>query len=226
MYEGHTDIASLLKSMQPQQNMLYGILDYCKSPLSTATLSLYLKELEQFKRSIFSVADLCRLMEEAGGIRKVAADGGDLSGQQEMPCPEFVGGTAYISPRESLEVMWLTTEAGAEALSRHQPQVLLEALFADELEYLIIYERILLMCSCEGGAESEELKVAVDDDPLVQKPRKYVSRFCRKLEDCGALLWQGTWVATEVGQQGIEVIKTLLQGEMLASSNQISLESR
>ena len=56
------------------------------------------------------------------------------------------------------------------------------------------------MCSAEGGVQVKAIGDMVDDDPAVQKPRRYAMYFIDKLERAGALDWQGAWVTTDAGR--------------------------
>ena len=50
----------------------------------------------------------------------------------------------------------------------------------------------------------------MDDDPLVQKPRLYAPHFIDKLEKCDALEWADTWTTTEIGREGLAIVKEMM----------------
>ena len=93
------------------------------------------------------------------------------------------------------------------AVEADRPLDRLNDLFAQDEQYLPIYKRVLTLCAAEGGTTIKALGDAVDSDPLVQKPRLYVAHFVDKLEKCDAVEWVDSWVTTEVGQTGLEILK-------------------
>jgi hypothetical protein len=103
-------------------------------------------------------------------------------------------------------VFWLITDEGREYLGTDDPYGRLIELIAEEPHYRTIYVRLLEYCSNEVGRSSEELGKLIDDDPLVQKPRKYFSYFVKKLEDCSALSWASKWHTSDLGKKGLELL--------------------
>lgn len=101
---------------------------------------------------------------------------------------------------------WLATDDGLTVLASHKEGHALEELLASESEspYLEIYERVLAFCAAEPR-KKHQIDAIVDDDPLVQNPRRYSNHFIELLENREALSWHdGGWNATELGRRYLE----------------------
>ena len=88
----------------------------------------------------------------------------------------------------------------------HREGSALEELLASDTEsvYLPVYERVLAFCAQEPRTKPQ-IDAIVDDDPLVQKPRRYSNHFIELLENREALSWHdGGWNATELGRRYLE----------------------
>jgi hypothetical protein len=202
-------IADLFKSMAPRRKVLLGILVFCQTPQLVSAVAAEVDRLQENNFSVYTAANLCALLEKAGAIRRVTQDGEDFSQTKVEPRVVEVDGVEYLEPGTPPEAYWVNTTEGREALEADKPLERLAELFATDAQYLSIYKRILTLCSQEGGQSAKSLGVAVDDDPLVQKPRLYAPRFVDRLEKCDALTWVKTWVTTDVGKEGLAMLDTV-----------------
>lgn len=199
-------MSDLLTSMAPRRKVLLGILSFCHEPQPVAEVNAYVDELQQNNYSVYTAANLCSLLERAGGLERVTADGGPADDIEQEPQVVVVDGVEYLEASEPVELFWVATDAGRGAVEADKPLERLRNLLDEDATYLPIYKRILTLCSAEGGAKTPAINDAVDHDPLVQKPRFYAPHFIDKLEKCDALVWEKTWVATEVGRAGLEML--------------------
>lgn len=197
-------IDDLFESMAPRRKVLLGILGcVANGPKPVAVVNTEVDRLQENNFSVYTAANLCSLLEKAGAIERVTADGQPADEIETEPKTVVVDGVEYLEAAEPVEIFWQITEAGQEKLSSDKPIDRLHKLLAKDERYAVIYKRILTLCSAEGGATTPSINSAVDDDPLVQKPRLYAPHFVDLLEKCDALEWKGAWYTTEVGRQGI-----------------------
>ena len=173
----------LLTTMAPRRAVLLAILAQCREAQAVAAVNAHVDELQKHNFSVYSAANLCTLLERAGALERVTADGEPAEQVDLEPQTVVVDGVEYLEAREPLER--------------------LRELLEQDAAYEDIYARILTLCAAEGGATTSSINDAVDHDPLVQQPRLYGPRFVDRLEKCGALIWQSTWVTTEVGRAAL-----------------------
>ena len=198
--------AELIKSMGSQRKTLLDILSFCAEAQPVSEVNELVEKLKEHNYSVFSAANLCALLEKAGALERVTADGADAEKAETEPSVVVIDGVEYLETADAPEMFWLTTDAGKAAIEADKPLDRLHDLLESDGAYKTIYKRILNLCSVPGGATTKTMNDAVDGDPLVQKPRYYAPRFIDKLEKCDALAWEGAWVTTEVGKRALEIL--------------------
>ncbi len=200
-------IDDLFKSMAPRRKVLLGILACCSGdPQPVAEVNAEVDRLQEDNFSVYSAANLCSLLEGAGAIERITADGAPADEVETEPKTVVVDGVEYLEAAEPVQIYWRITEAGQAKLDADNPVERLRALLDEDAAYAVIYQRILTLCSADGGATTPSINSAVDDDPLVQKPRLYAPHFVDKLEKCDALEWRKAWFTTEVGLEGLSML--------------------
>lgn len=197
-------LAHLLDEMPARRPVLLAVLRRCVEPCTVDEIDAYVSELQAADRSVYGAASLCTLLEEAGGLELVTEDGTPFEELSSEPQTVVVDGVAYLEPRPVPERFWRTTDAGAAIAAQDDPDARLHELLDEEPQYAPIYERVLTMCLEDGGATTKVLADAVDKDPLVQEPRRWVQYFLKRLEDCEALVWGEAWSTTELGERALE----------------------
>lgn len=111
----------------------------------------------------------------------------------------------YLTVTPVPPALYQATEAGLRAVADHINVRVIEDMLTEEPWYLPIYERILSMCATESGEHTKTLDAAVDGDELCAEPRRFCGYFRGKLEESGALVWNGTaWKTTELGKQAMD----------------------
>ena len=198
--------ANLLASMAPHRKTLLGILSFCAEAQPVASVNELVEKLKEHNYSVYSAADLCSLLEKAGALERMTADGKDAEDTETEPRTVVVDGVEYLEPAKAPETFWVATDAGKAAVEADKPLDRLRELLESDGTYKVIYKRILNLCAKEGGVTTNEINAAVDDDPIAQKPRYYAPRFVDKLEKCDALAWEGAWTITEVGERALEIL--------------------
>lgn len=195
---GPEPLQALFEQMGRHADILRDVLEFCKTSRTVREVDDHIAGLHSRNTSVYDGVALCAMLEKAGGLACEALDQQDGQDACE-PLTETVDGVEYLRPRKPAKRAWHTTQAGLDALGSYDPMGNLAALLKVEDDYLPIYLRILDMCSREGGATTTQLSQAVDDDPLVQSPRRFVQFFTEKLERAGAVAWSGSWKTTGAG---------------------------
>lgn len=198
-------IADLLGKMGTFRTDLLEIIRYCEGMRSVDETNAHINALKENNHSVYSPATLCSLLERAGALVRVNAQGepaGAVVAEPVVVTDEQ--GNEYLQAAEQQPSFWLATEDGLAAVETNQPAGRLQELLAASGAYLPIYQRVLQLCAAsEDGAPLASLSAAVDHDPLVQSPRRAVTFFIDKLKECEALAWNGAWVTTEVGRAAL-----------------------
>lgn len=199
-------IDDLFDSMVPRRKVLLGILSFVEEPQTAEAVNARVDKLQQDNFSVYTAANLCSLLERAGAIERVTADGQPADETENEPKTVVVDGVEYLEAAEPVEVFWRITEPGQAKLDSDKPIERLRALLDEDVDYAVIYKRILTLCAAEEGATTPAINGKVDNDPLVQSPRLYAPHFVDKLEQCDALEWRKAWFTTETGKQGLEML--------------------
>ena len=201
-------IAELFERMEPHREVLQAILERCsEAPRPFDEICKMIADLSVHHRSIYTPEGLCDLLERAGALRRVTDKGEPFP--EESPEPRVVveNGVEYLEPVELPELHYIATDDARQVTAGSSPVLKLEKLFEEDGHYLPVYKRILEMCSQADGAAMPALDAAIVNDPLVQEPRCYASRFVSFLETAGALRWESGWHVTHVGLEGLEMLQ-------------------
>lgn len=198
-------INHLFHSMKPQRRVLLRIIAFCKEPRLVSDVNEKIANLQVHDESVYSPADLCNLLEEAGAIERISPDGEDARNLKQKPEIVTVDGVDYIQPAQQKQSFWRATPAGLLAVQKDNPDDRIEKLLRDDKKYAEIYKKILVMCN-DKPQTVKALNNAVNGLDLLQNPRLYAPHFIDRLEKCEALLWNGAWEITSVGKKALQLI--------------------
>ncbi len=195
----------LFDQMSPHRLALLSILDKAKAPIANSALAEAVTGLYAKKFSVYTPENLSKMLEVAGALERVNAEGEPYEDKAPEPKIVNIDGEDYYEPTYPEEVHWQTTAAGLALLESNNPAERLESLFALDAKYLSIYKHTLQMAARDKGMQIAELSAAEDSNPLIAKPRVYfVQHFTEGLERCEAILWaNGAWRITEIGKQAL-----------------------
>ncbi|MFR2588413.1 MAG: hypothetical protein ACLS9I_11000 [Adlercreutzia equolifaciens] len=207
-------IADLFKSMAPRRKTLLGMIAFCAEPQTTDALDAEVERLQTDNFSVYSPASLANLLERAGALTRVTADGEPYPEGDPEPELVEVDGVSYYEAAEAPAVCWLATAEGAAYAEADKPLDRLTELLHEDAKYATIYDRILGLVAAEGGAPMPTINDAVDDDELLKSPRLYAPHFIDKLERCDAVEWKDkAWRITEVGRAGAHLVADLVAAQ-------------
>ncbi len=188
--------AELFREMKPRRRELLGILRLCAEPTPVEEVYASVDRAQAAHRSVYSGESLCGLLVRAGALERVEPE-------KQEPETEVVDGVECYTPAEPVPVMYRTLPAGTEAVEADKPAERIRAALDKEPEYKPIYLRILLACAEGDGKTAKELGELVDQDPLLQKPRRWAAYFFGILGEADALAWDKTWKTTDYGLDAI-----------------------
>lgn len=202
-------IAKLFERFATRRRVLLGILTFLEQPQRADDLKAEVERLQEFDRSVHEGYDFSLLLEEAGAIAKVN-EAGDPYDEQEEAQPEIVeiDGESFYKPGPCREVYWVTTPEGAAYMAADDPWGRVQALFAEEEEYLPVYKAVLLFCDVEGGRTVGQVNDLVVQSPLSRNPMRHCTSFLKKLEDCSAMVWAGNWATNDLGRRALGELLT------------------
>lgn len=205
--EAAARIGELLDRMNGQRATLLDVLAFCSNPRTAVEVDACIEQAQALNRSVFSGASLRTLLQQAGALELVDEQGAPYVEKALEPHIVVVDGVECYEPQQPAEPLWRTTDAGVDVCAGDDPAARLRELFddPDEQMYLPIYERVLTLCADDDGATTRSLGEAVDRDPLVQQPRYFVQHFVERLEQRGAVRWDGAaWKVTDLGMSALE----------------------
>lgn len=200
-------IADLLGKMAPFRKTLFGAIAFCAEPRPVEAVSSRIDELQAANRSIYTAAAITNLLERAGALTRVDAEGNPVVGDEQEPVEAVdEDGNAYLEIPEAAPSFWVATPEGLEAAASDAPAERLAAVIEANALYRPIYKTILELCAAPEGATIKALGDAVDGEEVVQSPRRYAPWFVEQLRDGEAIAFTDAWRITELGR---DVLATL-----------------
>lgn len=186
-------IEELLRRNPGRKPVFLKIIELCCEPRTTGEVAEAVEAAQAENRSVYTPLSLCAMLERAGALTSQVPQTADEVHEED--------GVEYLEVREAPEATWTSTDDGLVVLAAHGEGSALRELLASESEavYRPVYERVLAFCAQEPR-KKPQIDAIVDDDPLVQSPRRYSNHFIELLESREALAWHdGGWNATELG---------------------------
>ncbi|MCR5582265.1 MAG: hypothetical protein K6F70_01420 [Eggerthellaceae bacterium] len=195
----------LFEEMHAQRTIFFRVMEMCERPCSAASVGAVIDDMQAENVSVFSASNLCQILQEYGGIRKVTENGDEYPEGAVEPNIVEIDGVAYWEPTDPPCVYWQTSDAGLSKVRENHPLERFISRLDGEPDLVPVYQTVLSMAQAENGVSMAELADAIDANPLVaeRKPRLYAPRFVNVLEQCEALAWHGAWCITEVGRAGL-----------------------
>lgn len=194
-------IEALFAQMPTLHKMLFAILDRCSAPVPTADLEAAIEEMKRHHHSVYEPLTLCSLLERAGAIAQTDEDGVLLTEVEQEPLRVEVDGAEFWRVAPAPAVYWSLTEEGGAQLDTYRPMEMIARLYEAESQYADIFTTCLELCGRDGGTSLRTIGDIVDDEPVLQSPKRYAMYFIDKLEHAGAIEWTGQWSLTAHGRE-------------------------
>lgn len=195
-------IEALFENMLPYKRSFLEFLDFCKEPRGEVDVQVFIDGLRAKRKSVYTGEMICEMLERAGALEKLTETG--LPYQDVEPQLEEVeeDGVVKLRPVPAPPAQWRTTFAGLEALEKDDPTGVLREIIAEHERFTSVFREILELCAQEGGVSINDLKAQVNQNPVLEYPRKSAQYFMDYLDRNGAIAWSGSaWVITSVGEQ-------------------------
>jgi hypothetical protein len=139
----------------------------------------------------------------------LVSDDGLAFDEDKVKHEELVNGDENIQI-DYLEVeqvdpgLWQATPEGLEIVDEQDDFAKVKILLGKEPQYEDIYRKIMDFCTEEGGRSAKEIDNLVNDEPILESPRRYSGYFVGRLEREGAIEWRDGWVLTDTGSKILE----------------------
>lgn len=196
-----------------QKEILFDLLVFCKEEREEQDVESFLEQHKQFADGYHSAQKYLLFMQRTGGIeeREYDCDGVLITDAMRDELRELGAPEEEI---EDLAVEWrfITTDAGNEAIERFDPASRTREMLAEQRESRHpTFRRLLQFCEDEPRSLDEITTFLASDPGLEKDPRTGVmgmqpSAYIGKLDQAGALTWEGGWKTTP---GGMEVLETL-----------------
>lgn len=193
-------IEALFAQMPTLQRMLFAILDACDEPIASEELEARIEEMKRHHHSVYEPLTFCSLLERAGAVVQTDEEGTLLTEVEQEPLRVTIDDVEFWQPAPPPQVYWHLTEPGRAQRDTYQPMELIAACYAAEPQYADIFTTVLELVAHEGGASLRAIGDVVDDEPVLQSPKRYAMYFIDKLEHAGAVEWKGQWTITDAGR--------------------------
>ena len=102
------------------------------------------------------------------------------------------------------------TDIGRELLEHYAPEATIAALFEERPQYKVVYQTAIKACAGADGCNRMDLEASIkalpplQRDPETNRINVYPQYFIDALETAGAIVWNGSWCATEAGLAALE----------------------
>lgn len=202
-------IEELLHRNPGRKPVFLQIIEFCCDEHTSEEVAQLVEQAQAENRSVYTPQSLCTILERAGALvsRTEEPETSEEQGEGDSPVEQDCDGEAEAHmPAAHPTTYWTSTDEGLTVLAAHREGSALEELLASDTEsvYLPVYERVLAFCAQEPRTKPQ-IDAIVDDDPLVQRPRRYSNHFIELLENREALSWHdGGWNATDLGRRYLE----------------------
>ena len=218
-------VPELLDRMPSQRKILLRAIAFCEEPQPVSDLNKLINDYQTDNFSVFTAASLSSLLERAGALERITADGTPADEVATESKTVVIDGVEYIEAASPVEIYWKATEDGLNAVAADKPVERMMACFESDEIYKPIYKRILTICSAEAGSSVSNINSHVDNDPLLQNPRLYATYFLDKLEECDAVAWKSkSWQITEIGLKGLELLADVVDQTIVTADATTSAE--
>ena len=192
----HDAIEELFKRNPGRKPVFLSIIEFCTEPRTTTEVGELVASAQEHNRSVYSPMTLCSILERSGALTSEVPETADEVVEDN--------GVEYLEIKEAPDAVWTSTDAALEVLASHREGSALRTLLkVEEPQYRTIYERLLRFCA-EEPRKKPAIDAIIDDDPLVQNPRRYSNHFIELLESREAMEWRNGWALTEIGERYLQ----------------------
>lgn len=190
-------IASLIKGMPGYEKLLYEVIEFCRSLRESDEVAAFIEDRLCGSVSVYSPETICANLVGAGALDLVAKGGGDSDFGVQNHDEE----DGFIQPVAPTSFGYQSTPDGLASLDADDSQKRLDAIVSDDARYAPVHKALLEACMGESGLTKKEVDALIDRHPLCESPRRYSGYFLKRLEAADALVFDGYWHTTFIGEK-------------------------
>lgn len=194
-------IAKRLASETKLQDALYRLIAFCKQERTYDEVAGEIATYPEMRGSAFPPSTILGWLVNVEAVQ-VVRDGSveDEDGEADGPSTEVGEGQLDSKQaEESVEEIFVSTAAGLEALRCYQSVDRFASLNDQDGRYRPVFAELLQFC--KDGQSKQAIEAKLKDNPLTYNPRVFPGYFLDRLEQSGALRWDGGWKTTEAGAE-------------------------
>lgn len=202
-----------------QKEILYDLLVFCREERPEEECEAFLEAHKQFSDGYHTASKYLFFLQRTGGLEEIEYDEeGAVITEERREALRAEGKTEDEVADLAYSWSFVTTPAGLEAIERFNPVDRTQAMLATQKEIrLASYRRLLEFC--EEPKSLADIEAFMADDPALEKDERtgimsiQPSAFISKLDQAGALTWDGGWKTTP---GGLEVLASMSDGALSA----------
>jgi hypothetical protein len=203
----HEHLTKIIEANQSYGSIYLGVLRLCQNPQSFKDIDGFVDEALANRSSVFSGANFCETLINAGGLVRVTADGTPYE-QVEIESVEVErDGLTFIEAAKPPELYYQITEEGKAFVAADNPLERFKVKFNDWKAYHSVFRTILELTSRAQGIGIIELKKIVNSDPVLDYPTKTAQYFLDILQRAECVKYEAGWRITDIGKQALEIIE-------------------
>lgn len=206
-------VRDLMKKMMPQRRVLMGIVDFCREPKLASEVDEFTLALQEYNKSVYTPVILRELLEKNSCLVYLEPEDEDTVQDDDEGSVETLdeladelddapeeGEVEYLVVTDRPEGQWQSTPEAIAYVDEQDPVSDLQKLLAENVGYEDIIISMLRACDAENGSTAVALGELVDDEPIMQKPRRMSGYYVGRLEKIGAIVWENAWKTTDAGK--------------------------
>lgn len=205
-------IADLFESLPGCRGVLLAVIEACGAQQPEQDVMNLVGSLQEKHHSVYSGLAFCKMLEKAGALQHVRKNGDSYDEGSLQPKIVIENGDEYLLPVEPPESFWRSTAEGLAYAAADNPGLRAKAVVDEEPQYASIYKFILERCS-EGATPGSALSDVINAHPTTRKPRMDAMHFIKRLEDAGAIVWDGTWTLADKARESLDWLDSIEQLE-------------
>lgn len=202
-----SSLDGLLAALPQYRRLFLEVVKQAEQPCEEDDLYTLIDSWQQTNRSVYTPQTLCGLLERAGVLKRVDAQGNAFIPRSAEPQTVEVDGETYLVPTEADCGLLASTEEALAWVSSDDPLGRFQQLLEENASFETVYRHILEACSAESGIAMSDLNTSVNALPEVRAQKLRAGAFVDRLEKCDAIAWNKTWHTTDIGEAALAQLK-------------------
>lgn len=202
-----SSLEGLLAALPQYRRLFLEVITYAEQPCEEDQLCALIDEWQQTSRSVYTPQTLCGLLERAGALKRVDAEGNPFTPESAQPETVEVDEQTYLVPTEPDCGLLASTEEALAWVNSDDPLGRFQQLLEENASLSTVYLHILEACDSEDGIAMSDLNTSVNALPEVLAQKLRAGAFVDHLEKCDTITWNKTWHTTDIGKAALAQLK-------------------